>query len=129
MALNVLVVDDSAVMRRMIVRALELSGLPLARVLEAGTGKAGLASALEEDVDLALLDINMPEMNGLTMLAELRKHPRTAELPVIMVSTEGSEQRIEAIRASGASFVRKPFTPESLIAAVVGAVGGRDDDD
>ncbi|MBI3206327.1 MAG: response regulator [Myxococcales bacterium] len=129
MALNVLVVDDSAVMRKMIVRALHLSGLPVAKVFEAGTGKAGLVSALEQPVDLALLDINMPEMNGMALLTELRNHPKTAALPIVMVSTEGSEQRIEMIRNSGAGFVRKPFTPEALVAAVVGAVGGCDDDE
>lgn len=129
MALNVLVVDDSAVMRKMIVRALQLSGLPVAKVFEAGTGRAGLESAMEQPVDLALLDINMPEMNGMTVLEELRKHPKTAGLPIVMVSTEGSEQRIEVIRASGAGFVRKPFTPETLVSAVVGAVGGFDDDE
>lgn len=129
MALNVLVVDDSAVMRKMIVRALELSGLPVARVFEAANGATGLASAIEHPIDLALLDINMPEMNGLAVLVELRKNPKTSELPVVMVSTEGSEQRMEMIRECGAGFVRKPFTPELLVSAVVNAVGGDDDDE
>jgi len=127
MALNVLVVDDSAVMRKMIIRALELSSLPVGQVFEAGSGAAGLASALDHPIDLALLDINMPEMDGLTLLSELRKHPKTSALPVVVVSTEGSEQRIELIRESRAGFVRKPFTPELLVSAVVSAVGGGDD--
>ncbi|MCC6213439.1 MAG: response regulator [Polyangiaceae bacterium] len=129
MALNVLIVDDSAVMRRMIARALELTGMPVAKVFEAGDGVRGLAAAMEHPIDLALIDINMPEKNGLDVLSELRTHGKTSALPVVMVSTEGSEPRIEMIRANGAAFVRKPFTPEALVAAIVTAVGGRDDDE
>ena len=79
------------------------------------------------DTEMVFSDINMPEMDGLTLLSELRKHPKTSALPVVVVSTEGSEQRIELIRESRAGFVRKPFTPELLVSAVVSAVGGGDD--
>ncbi len=124
MALNVLVVDDSAVMRKMIIRALRLSGINVNEVFEAQDGQAGLASAMTHSIHLALLDVNMPGMNGLVLLEELRARPETSLLPIVIVSTEGSEERIDLIEERGAGFVRKPFTAESLVSAVVAAVSG-----
>ena len=114
MAFNVLVVDDSAVMRQMVVRTLKMSGLPLGTVLEAGNGEEGLFMLQDQWVDLLLLDINMPVMTGEEMLRRLRANPETAQLPVIVVSTEGSETRLQALQELGASIVRKPFAPETL---------------
>ena len=84
MAFNVLVVDDSAVMRQMVVRTLKMSGLPLGTVLEAANGEEGLSVLQEQWVDLLLLDINMPVMNGEEMLRRLRASPETEALPVIV---------------------------------------------
>jgi two-component system chemotaxis response regulator CheY len=114
MALNVLVVDDSAVMRKMIVRTLRLSGLPLGDVFEAGNGQEGLNALREHWVDLALIDINMPVMNGEEMIDRVRQDPETADLSVIVVSTDSSETRVEMLQKKGAGFVHKPFTPEGL---------------
>lgn len=114
MALNVLVVDDSAVMRKMIVRTLRLSGLPLGEVYEAGNGREGLEVLGAHWVDLALVDINMPVMNGEEMIDRIRQNPEMADLSVIVVSTDSSETRIEMLQKKGAGFVHKPFTPEGL---------------
>ena len=114
MAINVLVVDNSAVMRKMIVRTLRLSGLPLGEVHEAGNGQEGLDALREHWVDLALVDINMPVMNGEEMIDRVRQNPETADLSVIVVSTDCSETRIEMLQKKGAGFVHKPFTPEGL---------------
>jgi two-component system, chemotaxis family, chemotaxis protein CheY len=114
MSLNVLVVDDSAVMRSIIIKNLRASGIPLAQVFEAGDGAEALWMLTKNHVDLALVDINMPVMNGEELINKLRQNPRTAQLPVIVVSTEGSETRITKLRDNKAGFVHKPFTPEKL---------------
>jgi two-component system chemotaxis response regulator CheY len=129
MAFNVLIVDDSAVMRGMIARVVRLSGLPLGAIHEAGDGAAGLAALAEHWVDLVLLDVNMPVMDGEEMLRRLRADPETAALPVIIVSTEGSEARRAALEALGVSFIRKPFKPEDLRALVLQATGVTPDDE
>jgi two-component system chemotaxis response regulator CheY len=118
MAMNVLVVDDSAVMRKMIVRTLRLSGLPLGDLYEAGNGQEGLDALRDHWVDLALVDINMPLMNGEEMVDRVRQNPETADLSVILVSTDCSETRIEMLQKKGAGFAHKPFTPEGLREAI-----------
>lgn len=125
MSLNVLVVDDSAVMRAIIIKTLRLSGLAVGEVHEAANGLEGLRLLDSNWIDLALVDINMPEMNGEEMLDAVRLNPDTSSLPVVVVSTEGSDTRIEMLRNKGATFVHKPFTPERLretIAHITGAV-------
>jgi two-component system, chemotaxis family, chemotaxis protein CheY len=120
MALTVLVVDDSAVMRSMLIRTLRLSGLPLTNVYQAGDGAEALKLLAAHDVDLALVDINMPVMNG----EQLIRHVRADAL--IVVSTEGSETRIEALKALGAWFIHKPFTPEQVRSTVLRVLGVAD---
>ena len=128
MAFNVLVVDDSAVMRQMVIRTLRMSGLPLGVVHEAGNGEEGLRLLQDEWIDLLLLDINMPVMDGEEMLRRLRGIPETAALPVIVVSTEGSETRLAALQELGASIVHKPFAPETLRDTVLRVTGVTDVD-
>lgn len=123
MALNILVVDDSAVMRRMILRTLQLTGIPVGEVHEAGNGAEALAILAEHWVDLAMVDINMPVMNGLELLERVRADEDTADLSVVVVSTEGSDVRLARVRELGADFVRKPFTPEQLREVVVRTTG------
>lgn len=123
MAFNTLIVDDSAVMRRMIQRTLQLSGLPVGQVLEAGNGAEALKILREHWVDLALVDINMPVMNGEEFIRRVRRDPETRDLAIVVVSTESSETRIEAIRGMGALFVHKPFTPDVLRQRVIEITG------
>lgn len=123
MALNVLVVDDSAVMRTMIIKTLRISGLPLGEIYEASNGQEGLQMLHDHWIDLALVDINMPVLNGEEMLDRVRANSETADLPVVVVSTESSETRIEMLQQKGAEFVHKPFTPESLRQTIVGITG------
>jgi len=126
MALNVLVVDDSAVMRSMLIRTLRLSGLPLTNVYQAGDGAEALTLLASHDVDLALVDINMPVMNGEQLIQRVRADARLAGVALIVVSTEGSETRIEALKARGASFIHKPFTPEQVRSTVLRVLGVAD---
>jgi two-component system chemotaxis response regulator CheY len=127
MALNVLVVDDSKVMRAMVIKTLRLSRLPLGEVFEANNGQEALKVLDGNRVDLALVDINMPVMNGEEMINRLRQNPATADLPVIVVSTEGSETRKELLMQKGAGFVHKPFTPETLRDVILKKIGGLDE--
>lgn len=127
MAFNVLVVDDSAVMRTMVIKTLRLSGVPVGEVFQAANGEEGLAHLRAQWIDLVLLDLNMPQMNGEELLAEIRSHPDTANVAVIVVSTEGSEVRIQRIRELGAEFVHKPFRPEQLRAVIRDLTGVTDD--
>jgi two-component system chemotaxis response regulator CheY len=113
-------------MRQMVVRTLRMSGVPLGSVFEAGNGEEGLRVLQEEWVDLLLLDINMPVMNGEEMLRRLRANPDTEQLPVIVVSTEGSEVRLAALQELGASIVRKPFAPETLRDTILRVTGVTD---
>ena len=124
MALNILVVDDSSVMRMIILKILRLSQLPVAEVHEAANGHEALDVLDRNWIDLALVDINMPVMDGEEMINRLRENPATAALPVLIVSTEGSETRKEALMKKGASFVHKPFTPEALRFAILRTLGG-----
>lgn len=114
MALNVLVVDDSAVMRAMIVRTLKMSGLAIGEVHEAADGREGLEALDRHWIDLVLVDINMPVMNGEEMIAAVRARAEWADLPIIVVSTEGSRTRIDRLQRQGSRFIHKPFSPERV---------------
>jgi two-component system chemotaxis response regulator CheY len=114
MGLNVLVVDDSSTMRAMVARVLQISGLPVTQVFEAGNGREALDLVGREWIDLVLADINMPVMNGLEMIEHLREMEPTAHLPVVVVSTESSQARIDQVQRQGVRFVHKPFTPETI---------------
>ncbi len=128
MALNVLVVDDSSVMRSMIIKTLKLSGVPLGDVHQASNGVEGLEMLDREWIDLALVDINMPVMNGEEMIDRVRTDPALASLPIVVVSTESSETRIDLLERKGARFVHKPFTPEALGATIRELTGVQDHD-
>jgi two-component system, chemotaxis family, chemotaxis protein CheY len=110
-----LIVDDSAVARSILTRALRLSGISIGRVIEAADGVAGLDVLSRESISLALVDLNMPRMGGMEMLEKARAIPNLNKTPMVVVSTEGSETQIAKVRALGAGFLRKPFTPESLV--------------
>lgn len=115
MSLNILVVDDSDVIRSMIMRTLSLAEIPIGTVFEASNGREALDVLDESWVDLVLADINMPVMNGEEMLKTMQSRPEMADTPVIVVSTEGATERVDQMLAGGVSaWVRKPFTPEQI---------------
>ncbi len=114
MALNVLIVDDSKVMRSMVLKTMKMAQVPLGEVVQAGNGQEGLDALGEHWIDLVLVDINMPVMNGEEMIRRMRAAQETADIPVVVISTEGSETRIARLRKMGAAFVHKPFTPEEI---------------
>lgn len=125
MAFNILIVDDSGTMRGMIKRTLQISGLDIGQVYEAGNGIEALAQMAVNPVDVVLLDINMPVMNGIQFIERVRDDERLRRVPVVIASTEGSDQRIASLVAAGAKgFVRKPFRPEQLRDVLTPIVGG-----
>jgi two-component system chemotaxis response regulator CheY len=114
MAINILIVDDSAVVRAMILKTLRACGMDLGEAHQAANGQAGLEELSKHWIDMAFVDINMPVMNGEEMIAKVRENPLWADLPIIVVSTEGSQTRIERLQEKGAHFVHKPFSPEAV---------------
>ena len=128
MSLNVLVVDDSAVMRSMVIKTLGLSGIATGEIHQACNGLEGLKLIEKNWIDLVLVDINMPVMNGQEMIEKLRANPDTADLPVIVVSTDGSAARVEMMQHHGARFVQKPFTAELLRDTILQVTGATHDE-
>jgi len=118
MALNVLLVDDSGVVRAMILKTLKAIGLPLGEVHQAADGQQGLAKLEGNWVDLVFADINMPVMNGEEMIERIRANDLYENLPIIVVSTEGSQTRIERLLQKNVKFIHKPFSPETVLETV-----------
>lgn len=114
MGLKVLIVDDSAVMRHLIARALRMTGLQIDFVGEAGDGVAALIALNDALFDLALVDINMPGMDGEELINRMRRDARYRDTPVLVVSTESGETRLARLAPKVNGFVHKPFTPEQL---------------
>ena len=110
-----LIVDDSSVMRKIVERSLRQAGLDTMVVFEAGNGIDGLEMLKAERVDLILSDINMPSMDGLEFLRQIRAQNLAPGIPVVMITTESSEEHVkQAILAGAQGYIRKPFTPEQV---------------
>ncbi len=115
MPYNVLIVDDSRSMRQVLKKILNISGFRLGECLEAGNGKEALDLLENNWIDLVLSDIHMPVMDGFGLLAALKKNPNWADLPVVLVTTESNESRLQKALSLGArGYVRKPFKPEEI---------------
>ena len=123
MAVNILVVDDSAVMRSMIKKTIVSSGVEVGEIFEAANGKEGLQVLEQNWLDILFIDVNMPVMDGMEMLEQVRKKSDTADIPILIVSTESNNERIETIQKQNAGFVHKPFTPEVLRERILEALG------
>ena len=110
-----LIVDDSSVMRKIVERALRQAGLNLLVVYEGASGIEGLDLLRAKQVDLILSDINMPSMDGLEFLRQLRMQNLAPGVPVVMITTESSEAHVkQAIQAGAQGYIRKPFTAEQV---------------
>ena len=115
MAFNVLIVDDSFSMRAVIKKIIKVSGFNVGKYLEAADGKEALKVLEDEWVDLVLTDINMPNMSGLELIAEIKRDQLMQSIPVVMVTTEGSKERMQESMELGASgYIKKPFLPEDI---------------
>lgn len=114
MAKNILIVDDSATMRKIIMRGLRQAGIENADFKEAGDGVEGLKAMETTSFDLILSDVNMPNMNGLDFVKAVKEKMPTPP-PIVMITTEGSEEVIKEAMARGArGYLKKPFTPDKI---------------
>ena len=115
MALNIMIVDDSPVMRAFIRKAVGLTGLDVGEYCEAENGEVALNSLTERWVDLVLTDINMPRMNGQELVRRLKSDELLRTIPVIVVSTDASQNRVQQMLDLGAQgYLTKPFLPAAL---------------
>jgi two-component system chemotaxis response regulator CheY len=121
---RILIVDDSAVMRKIVERALRQAGLDPLLVREAGSGTEGLEVLRTSVVDLILSDINMPSMDGLEFVRRIRAQKLAPGVPVVMITTESSEEHVkQAIEAGARGYIRKPFTAEQVKERVLPLLG------
>lgn len=124
MAFNILIVDDSPIMRQVIKKTVAMSGIDLGDVYEAGHGAEALEQAKKYWVDLVLTDINMPIMDGIEFIEELKSDDILKAIPVIVVSTEGRSDVVQRALDMGAShYITKPFRPEEIGRDVLKVLG------
>jgi len=128
MAYNILIVDDSSVVRSVIGKTITLADISVNETFYAENGKEALDILDEQWVDIVLADINMPVMSGVEMVDHMVESGMISTVPVVIVSTEGSTTRIEQLMAKGVKgYVRKPFTPEK-VRSVFNEILGDDDE-
>ncbi len=112
---DILVVDDSAAIRKILQRVLRQTGMSIGAIYEAGDGQAALDLLQTQRVSMVLTDINMPKMDGLQLLAALKASSEWNAIPVVMITTEGGETKVsDAVRLGAAAYVRKPFTADQI---------------
>jgi two-component system chemotaxis response regulator CheY len=115
MAHHILIVDDSAAMRKILPRVLHQTGMAVRSVSEAGDGLEVLEIFKSRPIHLVLSDINMPRMDGLQWLAAVKASPGWKRIPVVRITTEGGETKVgEAVRLGAKAYVRKPFTGDRI---------------
>ena len=124
MSFNLLIVDDSNSMRAVIKKIVTISGFKMDKCLEANNGKEAMDLLSTNWIDIIISDINMPEVNGLELLDQLKKNDTLKEIPVIMITTEGSSERMkEAFERGAKGFVKKPFLPEEIKKVLYQVIG------
>ncbi|MER7273881.1 response regulator [Dactylosporangium sp. NPDC000244] len=116
MSKTVLIVDDSASVRQVVTIALKGAGY---EVIDAVDGQDALRKLVGKRVHLIISDVNMPNMDGITLVSEVRKQPDHRFTPIIMLTTESQEEKKRQAQAAGAkAWVTKPFQPAQMLAAV-----------
>ena len=121
MAKTIMTVDDSSSVRQMVGLTLKGAGY---QVIEAVDGKDALAKVGGATIDMVVSDLNMPNMDGITLITELRKLPAFKFIPIIMLTTESQADRKQAGKTAGATgWIVKPFKPEQLLSVVKKVLG------
>jgi two-component system chemotaxis response regulator CheY len=125
-ALNILVVDDSAMMRTLIKRAAALTGIPIGQIFEAADGLQALEVLRRQHVDALFTDINMPVMTGIELLTQIAGDERWQHMVRVVISTDGSDARRDQAGALDVRFyVEKPFRPEVMRDVLSNVTGAR----
>lgn len=119
MSKNILIIDDSATMRKIVTRALRQAGLNVGNIVEAGDGQEGLDALAGGGIDIILSDINMPNMDGIEFLRQKADKADISGIPTIMITTEaGSDVLGEAKKLGAVGSIKKPFTPDQVADAL-----------
>ena len=115
MTFSIMIVDDSLPMRGVLKKTLKAAGYGSSEFLEAENGEHALELLAQHPADIVITDFNMPRMNGLDLIRAMKQQPKMSRLPVIVVSTEGSLEKVsEIINEGAAGYVKKPFSPEQI---------------
>lgn len=118
---NILAVDDSASLRQMVAFTLKSAGH---NVTEAADGQQGLNSAQSQNFDLVITDVNMPVMDGITLIRELRQLPAYKGTPLLMLTTESAADKKQQGKEAGATgWIVKPFNPDKLLSVISRVLG------
>lgn len=124
MAYNVLLVDDSSIVRKVLKKTFGLAGVDVGQIVEAENGRVALDKLKDNWIDVVFLDINMPVMNGMEFVREIRANEELKSMPIVVVSTEGAQDRIDELKNSGVKhYLRKPVTPEELAKTLKDVLG------
>jgi len=128
MSYNILIVDDSRSMRKVLLKTLQLSGFEIGECLEASNGREAMDILDGKWVDLILSDVHMPVMDGIEFIRSMRDRDICSDVPVVFVTTEANEDRLRLLMDLGANgYIRKPFRPEEirlLLSRVMGETDG-----
>lgn len=115
MSFSILVVDDSEIIREVLQRTLSMTKIPFSNIFKAGNGVEALTILKDQWVDLVFTDIHMPVMGGIELIETMHSSPEYKDIPVVVISTEGSTTRIDQLKSLDIKgYLRKPFTPESI---------------
>ena len=121
--LDVLIVDDSAAIRKILQRVLRQTDLNLGEIKEAGDGTEAVEILKDRTFGLILSDINVPQMDGLQLLARIKEMEHLKNVPVIMITTEGGQGKVmEAVQLGATGYVRKPFTADQIKEKLAGVI-------
>lgn len=124
--ISALIVDDSSTMRKIVERSLRGAGVPLTKVFEAGNGAEALSLLQDHRVDLVLCDVNMPVMDGLEFVKRFSGTENGKGVPVVMITTEGSESVVvQALSCGARGYIRKPFAAEDVKESVMSLLAGK----
>jgi two-component system chemotaxis response regulator CheY len=122
--IKALIVDDSSVMRKIVERSLRQAGVELEQVVEASNGAEALSALQTNVVQIILCDINMPVMDGLEFVRQVHTVENAKGVPIVMITTEGSESHVvQALTAGARGYIRKPFTPDQVKEHVLPLLG------
>ncbi|MGL1901244.1 MAG: response regulator [Fibrobacterales bacterium] len=129
MSYTILIVDDSNTIRGALERTLSMTKLPIEEIIQAEDGVLALEKLKTNFVDIVLSDINMPNMNGVELVQYMKGHNEYKDIPIIVISTEGSKTRMEELKEMGiAGYLRKPSRPEKLRDTLLEILGGWDEE-
>jgi len=124
MAYSILIVDDSNIIRSMVKRTISMSKLPVHAFMEAKNGREAIDILNSSWVDIVFTDLNMPVMDGLSLIKTMKQTVDLNDIPVVVITTEGNTNRLDELVNAGAyTCLRKPFTPEKIRDVITTVLG------